>query len=265
MRQNADMIYVNGTALKDIISIREYFIKARENPKTSFLVFVDEAHGLKKSIQTSMLSMLESPYVLTCTAPREVGNVETPEGVTRFVDRGDILREKVPDNMSFAMASTDRFKLIEPLMGRLRHIDLAEYTTQEVVEIAKKNLAWATPIDHIMGMANRHRSIRHLIEELCTTYKEIVAAYGSDNVMNELDDVLGIDDEGATDNDINYMKFVAKNGTVGVDNIANFFHKDPREIKEDIEPFLLGKAWIRTTSRGREVTDEGKRKLGMLI
>jgi holliday junction DNA helicase RuvB len=264
MRQNADMIYINGTALKDIISLRECFEKANEYPATSFLIFIDEAHGLKKDIQTAMLSMLESPYILTCTAPRDVGAVKTPEGITRFIEKGDILREQVPENISFALASTDRYKLIAPLVDRLRHVELDEYTQDEVVDIARRNMTGMVPHDHLMGLAKRHRSVRHLIEELCTTYAEIVSAYGGPDI-DMLDDVLGIDADGASHGDIAYMKYVGRHGPVGVDNIANFLSKDIREIKENLEPFLLKKGWVKTGGRGRMLTEDGKRKIGMLI
>ena len=113
------------------------------------------------------------------------------------------------------------------------------------------------------ALANRARSIRHLKAELCNTYVDVVTLYGeNDNVaLQTLDDTLGIDSDGANDQDRDYLEYLIENPTVGLDTMAGRLRVDKQEILKRVEPFLLEKGWVQITSRGRKLTTAGYDKV----
>jgi len=255
----AEVLETNGTSVESVLTLREFMHQAREAPEQHFMVFIDEAHALPKKTQTALLTMLEAPYVLTAIAPREIGYVETPEGRSIFIDKGDTIREAMPHNLSFALATTDPQKLLDTLLSRVRRVELDEYAESHLVEIATKHLPNA-PEMHLCGLVRRMRSIRHLIDTLAETYQDIVDAEGEGN-LQLLDELLGIDGEGATKNDIQYLEYLEVNGVSGVANLAGWLRKDPKDVEAKMEPFLMAKGWVARTRRGRELTPLGKMKL----
>lgn len=254
--------YLNGPAVRDIMPLRQYFRDARENPNQKFLVFVDESHGMSKRAQTALLSILEKPYVLTCEAPKDIGRVVTPEGLTAYISKGDILREAVPNNLSFALASTNRERMIHAVMNRLRHIEIEDYSEDELVEIVEPHLdPQYRDQDVMVGLVRRSRSVRQLLEEILGTFKDIYTAYGSAD-LELLDEILAIDNDGATETDKAYLHYVNRVGKAGLENIAAFFQKDKDEVRSIIEPFLFSKGWVITAGTGRQLTKSGRAKIG---
>lgn len=255
----AEVFEINGTSIGDILAVREFMLQAHEQPDKHFMLFIDEAHALKKSVQTSLLTMLEEPFCLTAEAPRDLGHIIGPDGRGYFVSKGDIIREKMPENLSVTLATTDPHRVLKTVISRLRTMELDEYSDAQLVLIAEKNLPNAPEI-HLMGLARRMRSIRHMIDTLITMYSDIVDAEGKPN-MQMLDDLLGIDEDGATKNDILYLRYLEANGASGVVNVASFLKKDAKEVETDVEPFLMAKGWVGRARRGRELTQLGRAKL----
>ena len=261
----AKYIYVNGTAIKDALAFRGFFEEARENQSDYYIIFVDECHGLPSKVQDNLLSVLEQPAILCTIAPRDMGAVRCVDG-RRFIDKGDIMREELPKNMSFILATTDPAQLKEPVLNRLRNIHLASYTMENKIEIACSYLASqgssTTEVIH-KALAQRSRSIRHLKLELCETFVDISSLYGGDetDALSALDDMLGIDSDGANDQDMDYLRYLTDNPTVGVDTMAGKLGIDKKEVTKHVEPFLLEKGWICITGRGRRLTAAGANKV----
>jgi len=261
----AQSIYVNGTAIKDALAFRGFFEQARENQSDYFIIFVDECHGLPNKVQENLLSVLEQPAILCTVAPRDMGAVRCVDG-RRFIDKGDIMREELPKNMSFVLATTDPAQLKEPVLNRLRRIQLSPYTMEDKIMIACKHFASqgadATSVIH-KALATRSRSIRHLKSELCETFMDISSLYGGHetDALSALDDMLGIDPDGANDQDMDYLQYLTQNPTVGVDTMAGKLGIDKLQITKHVEPFLLEKGWICITGRGRRLTEAGANKI----
>ncbi|MEE8113307.1 MAG: AAA family ATPase [Nitrososphaerales archaeon] len=230
----AKSINVNGTAVKDALAFRSFFKQARDNQKDYYIVFVDECHGLPNKVQENLLSVLEQPSILCTIAPKEMGTILCVDG-RRFIDKGDIMREAMPANMSFVLATTDPAKLKEPVLNRLRRIQLAPYTMQDKIKIAMMYLTGqsmdiSTTIHG--ALAQRSRSIRHLKNELCDTFIDIKSLYGNSDSdsLSVLDDILAIDSDGANDQDMDYMEYLVENPTVGVDTMAGKLRVDKLEV-----------------------------------
>jgi len=261
----AKSIYVNGTAVKDALAFRKFFEEAREDQSNYYLMFVDECHGLPNKVQENLLSVLEQPAILCTVAPKDMGVIQCVEG-RRYVEKGDVVREELPPNMSFILATTDPAKLKDPILNRLRKIQLTNYTIDNKIEIAMRHLAsQGMSVSETIhkALAQRSRSIRHLKTELCETFMDIQSLYGEDEdvSLDALDNALGIDEDGATDMDKDYLEYLTENATVGVDTMAGKLGVDKLEIARSIEPFLLSKGWIIITGRGRKLTDHGFKKV----
>ena len=262
----AKVIYINGTAVKDALGFRAFFSEARDNPSQYYLMFVDEAHRLPRRVQDNLLSVLEKPSILCTIAVRDMGIVKCVGGISQYVSKGDIMREELPNNMSFIFATTEKAELQKPILNRLRALTLTEYTIENKIEIAIKHLA-ASQMHADMSiytqLAERSRSIRHLKDAVCETYMDVKSLYPSSNeeAMVKLDDLLGIDAEGATDQDMDYLDYLTANEAVGVDTMAGKLRVNKKDIVENVEPFLLAKGWIQITGRGRTLTEAGRNKV----
>lgn len=260
----AKAIYINGTAVKDALAFREFFNEAAQNQSQYYIIFVDECHGLPRKVQDNLLSVLEQPAVLCTIAPKDMGVVMCVDG-RRYIEKGNMIREALPKNMSFVLATTDPAKLKDPVLNRLRQIQLQPYTMQDKIEIAMRHLGSDMSASETIyrALAQRCRSIRHLKVTLCETLLDIHSLYGGSERENlqVMDDMLGIDPDGATDIDRDYMEYLAENPTVGLETMAGKLGMDKAEIARTIEPFLLAKGWVIITGRGRKLTEAGYKKV----
>ena len=262
----AEMHYVNGTAVKDALMFREFVMDAKKAQNSYHIVFVDECHNLPRKVQENLLSVLEEPFVLCTVATREIGNVKMADGITKFIEKGDVMRESVPDNMSFVFATTDPSRMKDTVLNRLRKVYLEPYTLEDKMKIAMQHLvSQGETADETVqrALAHRSRSIRHLKTDLCETFLDIRNLFGDDkeSAIGRMDVMLGIDEDGATDIDRDYMEFVAHNNVVGVDTLAGKLKTDKHDLITRIEPFLLEKGWIMITGRGRRLTLDGRKKV----
>lgn len=261
----AELIYINGTSVKDAMAFRSFFEDAANNSGKYYLMFIDECHGLPRKVQENLLSVLEQPAILCTVAPKDLGVVRCVDG-RRYINKGDVIREELPQNMSFALATTDPAKLKDPVLNRLRRIQLEQYTMDDKIKIAMMHLVdngvTASAALH-QALANRARSIRDLKTQLCETFMDLRALHGGEetDLLESLDDVLGIDADGATDQDIDYLEYLTENPAVGVDTLAGKLGVDKQEVAKRVEPFLLSKGWIQITGRGRKLTNAGYKKV----
>ena len=262
-----ELHYLNGTSLKDAMAFREFIQNANRDTSKYHIVFVDECHNLPKKVQENLLSVLEEPHILCTVAPREIGNVRMADGRTKFVEKGDIMREKIPTNMSFCFATTDPAKMQDTILNRLRKVQLEPYSEEEKVEIAMHHMTqegFPPSIKICTALAARSRSIRHLKVDLCETFIDVCNYLGADDddaALEQVDSLLGVDSDGATDQDRDYMEFLATNNKAGVDTLAGKLKCQKEEVVTRIEPFLLEKGWILITGRGRMLTPAGRTKI----
>ena len=261
----AKVIYINGTAIKDALAFRGFFKEAREDARNYYLIFIDETHRLPIKVQETLLSVLEDPAILCTVAPKDMGRVVCVDGV-RYIEKGQVMREELPKNMSFIMATTNPAALKDAFMNRLRKVQLTPYTLEDKIEVALTHLVeHGVPAETtvLAALAHRSRNLRHLKTELCETFIDINSLYGEgqENALQIMDDMLGIDEDGATDLDIDYLEYLVENNTVGLDTMAGKLRVDKKELTKTIEPFLLEKGWIQITGKGRRLTAAGFEKV----
>jgi len=258
----ANLIYVNGTAVTDAIAFRAFFKEAEEDEGRHHIMFVDECHMLPKKVQENLLSVLETPSVLCTVASKEMGWINTLSG-RKWIDKGDVIRQAIPENLTFVFATTDRGRIKDTVLDRLTELQLEPYDLEDKMEVAMNYLAKSGLTTEILiyeALAKRSRSIRHLKSTVCDAYLDLVELRGQKD-LESLDLLLGIDEDGATDQDLDYMTFLGGNKVVGLDTMAGYLRCDKKEIMERMEPFMLEKQWIKITGKGRMLTPEGATKV----
>jgi len=260
----AKQIYINGTAVKDALAFRKFFEEARKNTSNYYIIFVDECHGLPNKVQENLLSVLEEPAILCTVAPKDMGFIQCIDGGS-FIEKGDVVREALPKNMSFALATTDPAELKESILNRLRKINLEPYTIEDKIQIAIRHLNQHKHYGEVVpaALAQRSRSIRHLKDELCETFIDIYNLYDGNqhDAIRILDDILGIDEDGVNDQDQDYLSYLADNNVVGLETMAGKLRVDKKEVLKKIEPFLLERGWVKITGKGRRLTEAGYQKV----
>ena len=263
---NAKVLYINGTAIKDALSFRASFKEAINDKSNYYITFIDECHRLPDRVQDNLLSVLEDPAILCTVATKEMGNVNCIDGI-RWIDKGDVIREALPGNMSFVFATTDPICLKQTVLSRLRKITLEPYSKMEKAEIAirylmSNNIEITNEL--ALQLAERSRNIRHLKDDICETFIDLNHIKSDENnnkILDIVDDLLGIDSDGACDADIEYMQYLSTNKIAGLDTLAGVLKTDKKMLLTRIEPFLLEKQWITITGKGRKLTKLGYQKL----
>lgn len=257
---NAELIYINGAAVISSSIFRLPIVKAisKNGKDKRYVIMVDECHAIPKKIQNNLLSVLEKPGIL-CTAVES--KVRLPNG--RMLRRGDILKERLPENVSFIFCTTDKSELNDAMESRLHPINLEEYSLQDkcesvenMFERSKINLE---PIKDAMLIANSSKNMRHLVKicERVIDYahtKRLKTVSGKD--IEKVLSILGIDNHGCDEFDKKYIKYVYENMPVSLSNISRYLNVPDNEVKTKIEPFLIRKNWINITQKGRILTKQ---------
>ncbi len=85
-------------------------------------------------------------------------------------------------------------------------------------------------------------------------------------VTNHALKALNVDENGLDDMDIRILTTIIdkfKGGPVGINTIATAVGEDAGTIEEVYEPFLIMEGFINRTQRGREVTEQAYKHLGI--
>ena len=88
----------------------------------------------------------------------------------------------------------------------------------------------------------------------------------NETVANESLDILKIDEFGLDTTDRALLNLIIEKydgGPVGVETIAAALSEDVRTIEDVSEPYLLQAGLLQRTPRGRKVSPEGYRHLGL--
>lgn len=254
----AEFIYINGSSVVTPVVFRNVIaeaIKAKGKDKF-YVVVVDEAHALSKHIQNSLLSVLEKPSILCTPSPRKI-----KLGGGKIIEKGEIIREKLPDNTTFIMATTDKGKLTDAMLSRLHSIYLSDYTLEEKINNIKQYLA-KQEISIEQEAANQlalcARGMREIVKmaERSIDYAFMMKLHNiTKSDALQILNILGYDNFGRTQDDVKYMTYLKKHEPSSLSNLARYLGVAEIDVKEKIEPFLVRNEWIVITPRGRKLTD----------
>lgn len=252
-----EFVYINSVAVKTPMIFRGILTKP-DNMMNGAVVVLDECHRLPGSIQDNLLSVLEEPAIL----------------VTAYKDQ--IIRDNLPDHISFIFCTTHAGLMRSALQSRLEHVEFQEYSTEQKQMIAVAYLhrkhgvsSDRMDLEAILDIGRRCRSGRHVVQS-CDNVVRYMRANNlnriTEDAVRETFRIWGIDKNGLTPRDKMLLGYLAGTGSLGLDTLSAYMDMPKRDIKEDIEPWLLRRKLILRQASGRAITPRGAAALeGKLV
>ncbi len=228
------------------------------NLERNDVLFIDEIHRLNPAIEEVLYSAMEDfqldliigegpsarsvridlqPFTLVGATTRS-GLLSTP------------LRERFGIPLRLDFYSHDDLKKIVQRNARLMNVEISD---DGAMEIAKRSRG--TP--RIAG-----RLLRRVRDFGAVSKEKVINSHISDTALKRLD----VDDFGLDAFDRRYLQCIVKNyggGPVGADTLAAALSEERDTIEEVVEPFLLKLGFLQRTPRGRIISQQGYRYLGV--
>lgn len=141
---------------------------------------------------------------------------------------------------------------------------------QKIVERGARVLGMVLTGDGAREIARRSRGTPRIAGRLLRRVRDFASVAGevsvdaasADNALNRLD----VDSQGLDAMDRRFLRCMAENyggGPVGAETMAVALAEQRDAIEEVIEPYLIQQGFVQRTSRGRMLTGQGWRYLGL--
>jgi Holliday junction DNA helicase RuvB len=206
------------------------------------VIFIDEAHALKRPVQDALLTMTE-PSERTAKSKNFIADMTSA---------------------TILLATTDSAKLTKPLKTRTREIRLQPYTRDEVAEIVGRIYkGWPIEVRRLVAMAGRitPRMAKERGRDLARILDQDHGGSRPSEAMviEVMEKEWGLDRLGLSHQDHAYLKLVLESkGPAGLANLASRMSLEPDQVEQEIEPFLLALGMMDRTAKGRMLTEQGK-------
>src|SRR5690349_11714221 len=222
------------------------------------VLFIDEIHRLNPAVEEILYPAMEDFQL------------------DLIIGEGPSARSVKIDLAKFTLvAATTRLGLLtNPLRDRFGiPVRLNFYTVEELEQIVRRGariLGLPLGDDGALEIARRARGTPRIAGRLLRRVRDFASVAGVDHVSRKVADEallrLEVDALGLDQLDRRYLSMIANNfggGPVGIDTIAAGL-SEPRDAIEDIiEPFLIQQGFIQRTPRGRLLTANAWRHLGL--
>jgi len=222
------------------------------------VLFIDEIHRLNPAVEEILYPAMEDFQL------------------DLIIGEGPAARSVKIDLAKFTLvgATTRAGLLTTPLRDRFGiPVRLNFYTTEELELIVKRGarvLSVGMSEDGAKEIARRSRGTPRIAGRLLRRVRDFAVVEGAEIITRQLAgkslSLLEVDSIGLDIMDRRYLDMVAVNfggGPVGIETIAAAL-SEPRDAIEDIiEPFLLQQGFLQRTPRGRLLTPNAFRHLGL--
>lgn len=222
------------------------------------VLFIDEIHRLSRSIEEVLYSAMED-YALDIV-----------------IGKGPSARSIRLDLAKFTLigATTRAGSLSAPLRDRFGVISKFEmYTEAELAEIIRRSAdILSVPVDKVslVELAARSRGTPRVANRLLKRVRDFSQVKGSGyidlDITNKTLDALGIDDKGLEGLDREILSTIIhrfQGGPVGIDTVAAAIGEERVTIEDVYEPYLIQAGFLHRTQKGRVVSLEAYRHLGI--
>ena len=215
------------------------------------VIGIDEIHALKESSQTMLLTLLN-------------------DRIFRYVDKKGESYE-IPMTFTFIGATTDPNKVLQTIKDRCANLTfyLTDYTHDELKAIFVNKFAaygLQVPDDIIEACIARCRSSIREVEAFAKGLSDKAVVAGLTAVpcamAEEYFSQRSLDEKGLTDKDREILTVLytdENGGFISADTLAARVHLSPGVLSSEYEPYLLKIGFIGITSRGRYLTEDGKK------
>lgn len=222
------------------------------------VLFIDEIHRLSPVVEEYLYSAMED-YKIDI-----------------MIDSGPNARSVQIGLEPFTLigATTRSGLLTSPLRARFGINCRLEYYDAELIQtiITRSAMLLKVPIndDAAFEIARRSRGTPRIANALLRRVRDFAQVKGDGTidliVTNTALKALNVDQNGLDDMDIKILSTIIhkfKGGPVGLNTIATAVGEDAGTIEEVYEPFLIKEGFINRTQRGREVTEQAYKHLGI--
>ena len=222
------------------------------------VLFIDEIHRLPTAIEEVLYSAMEDFKL----------DIMLGEGPSAKSVRIDL------PPFTLVGATTRTGLLSNPLRDRFGiDLRLSFYSPSDLAKIIRRSagiLGTSIDEDGALALAKSSRGTPRIANRLLKRARDFASAAGRDvidaNTIKTTLFQLHIDDSGLDQVDREYINAIIKHyagGPVGIDNLAAALSEPADTIEDVIEPYLMQLGLIQRTPRGRVVTDEGYRHMGL--
>jgi Holliday junction DNA helicase RuvB len=224
------------------------------------VLFIDEMHRLNPAVEEILYPAMEDFQL----------DLIIGEGPAARSVRIDLSR------FTLIGATTRTGLLTTPLRDRFGiPIRLDFYSEEELLEIVERGarvLGIRIAKNGAIEIARRSRGTPRIAGRLLRRVRDFAAVAGSSVIDLEAADEalknLEVDARGLDALDHRYLKCIAINfggGPVGIETIAASLSEPRDAIEEIIEPFLIQQGLVQRTPRGRLLTAQAFRHLGLAV
>lgn len=224
------------------------------------VLFIDEIHRLNRSVEEVLYSAMED-FAL---------DIVTGKGPSAHS-----LRIPLP-KFTLVGATTRAGSLSAPLRDRFGIIAKFElYTNEELSQILHRTariLEVSIDEDASNLIASRSRGTPRVANRLLKRIRDFAQVQGISQVNTAIVEsslkALGIDEMGLEELDRKILELIItkfKGGPVGIDTISASIGEERVTIEDAYEPYLMQLGLLARTPKGRVVTEDAYRHLGLKI
>ena len=249
----ADIKLTSATALdkpKDLVGILTNLSKGS-------ILFIDEIHGLKKSMEETLYVAMEDYKI------------------DWVIGQGPAARTMKIDLEPFTLigATTRTGAVSKPLENRFGipvKIDL--YSPEELSLIIRRSariLNTDITDDAVMAIARCSRGTPRIANRILRRVRDIAQVKGNGTITKEMAGIglekLGIDKYGLDKTDREILRVIIEiynGGPVGLEALAASINDRADTVEVYYEPYLMRQGYLKRTTRGRCVTQKAYEVLG---
>ena len=249
----ADIKLTSATALdkpKDLVGILTNLSKGS-------ILFIDEIHGLKKSMEETLYVAMEDYKI------------------DWVIGQGPAARTMKIDLEPFTLigATTRTGAVSKPLENRFGipvKIDL--YSPEELSLIIRRSariLNTDITDDAVMAIARCSRGTPRIANRILRRVRDIAQVKGNGTITREMAGIglekLGIDKYGLDKTDREILRVINEiynGGPVGLEALAASINDSADTVEVYYEPYLMRQGYLKRTTRGRCVTQKAYEVLG---
>jgi Holliday junction DNA helicase RuvB len=214
------------------------------------ILFVDEIHRLKTSIEEVLYPAMESGHL-------DIVIGEGPSARTIQLD--------LPP-FTIVAATTQAAQISSPLRSRFSGgvFRLDFYSVDEITEILRRSAdildvtADDKALEEIAARSRYTPRTANYFLKRCRDYAQVHNdSHLSEDIAHSALELLAIDKKGLTEDDRRVLRTIIEKfdgGPVGLKTLAASIAEDPNTVEEVYEPYLMREGFIERTSRGRKAT-----------
>jgi Holliday junction resolvasome RuvABC ATP-dependent DNA helicase subunit len=241
-RKHKKFVSQNGANIKNPTMFFEDICSTFADGTQYITIFIDEVHGLPKSVQNALLTILEADYTTY-----EFNDVTYTFDMSR---------------VTWIFATTENDKVFRPLRDRCINVQLQPYNLDELAEIIELVVAGRVQFDE--GMIEKLAyHVRRNGRQARDLAKDIVALGQSWFGKKDFEFIrkqLGLLPFGLMQDELRVLQMLDADGPLKLGALGARFGKPVAAVQKEIEPYPISLGFLETQGE-RRITAKGRQYL----